>query len=67
MTGTNAGVGQSLANAADLALLDAGGKSIRITTYDTAGPGGAAAAARKAVAEGNRLFLGPLLGDDGAR
>lgn len=64
MTGANAGVGQSLANAANLALLDAGGKSIRITTYDTAAPGGAAAAARRAIAEGNRLFLGPLLGDD---
>jgi ABC-type branched-subunit amino acid transport system substrate-binding protein len=64
MSGANAAVGQSIANAANLALLDAGGKRIRITIYDTAAAGGVAAAARKAIAEGNRLFLGPLLGDD---
>lgn len=64
MTGRNAAVGQSIANAANLALLDAGGKAIRITVYDSDGPGGVVAAARKAIAEGNRLFLGPLLGED---
>lgn len=62
MTGPNAGVGQSIANAANLAVLDTGGKRIRITTYDTA-PGPAAAASR-AVAEGNKVILGPLLADD---
>jgi ABC-type branched-subunit amino acid transport system substrate-binding protein len=62
-TGTNAGVGNSIANAANLALLDAGGERIRITVYDTA-RGGAAAAANEALAEGNGLFLGPLLADD---
>src|SRR5688500_9928478 len=44
-SGANAGVGQSIANAANLALLDAGGDRIRITVYDTALGGGAAAAA----------------------
>jgi branched-chain amino acid transport system substrate-binding protein len=62
VTGPNAAVGQSIANAANLALLDTGGKTLRITTYDT-GPGAAAAAAR-AIAEGNRLILGPLLAED---
>ncbi|SNS32597.1 amino acid/amide ABC transporter substrate-binding protein, HAAT family [Sphingomonas laterariae] len=62
MTGTNAAVGQSIANAANLALLDTGGAKVRITTYDTAP--GAAAAAQRALADGNRLFLGPLLADD---
>jgi branched-chain amino acid transport system substrate-binding protein len=62
-SGANAGVGQSIANAANLALLDAGGERIRITVYDTA-RGGAAAAASQALAEGNGLFLGPLLADD---
>lgn len=62
MTGTNAGVGQSLANAANLAVLDTGGRRIRITTYDTAT--GAAAAAQRAVAEGNKVILGPLLAED---
>ncbi|HEU0133930.1 MAG TPA: penicillin-binding protein activator, partial [Allosphingosinicella sp.] len=62
-SGSNAAVGQSIANAANLALLDAGGERIRITVYDTA-RGGAAAAANQALAEGNGLFLGPLLAED---
>lgn len=62
MTGSNAGVGKSLANATQLAILDARSDSIRITTYDTAP--GAAAAASQAVADGNTLILGPLLADD---
>ena len=62
-SGANAGVGQSIANAANLALLDAGGERIRITVYDTA-RSGAAAAANQALADGNGLFLGPLLADD---
>ncbi|QAY75354.1 penicillin-binding protein activator [Sphingosinicella sp. BN140058] len=62
LTGGNAGVGQSIANAANLALLDSGGDRIRITVYDTAK--GAETAANQAVADGNRLFLGPLLAED---
>ncbi|HZG08066.1 MAG TPA: penicillin-binding protein activator [Allosphingosinicella sp.] len=62
ITGANAGVGQSIANAANLALLDTGGERIRITVYDTAR--GAAGAADRALADGNRLFLGPLLAED---
>jgi branched-chain amino acid transport system substrate-binding protein len=62
LTGTNAGVGESIANAANLAVLDTGGKTIRLTTYDTAL--GATAAAQKAVADGNKLILGPLLAED---
>ena len=62
LTGPNAAVGQSIANAANLALLDTGGKRLRMTTYDT-GPG-AAIAAQRAVTDGNKLFLGPLLSGD---
>jgi ABC-type branched-subunit amino acid transport system substrate-binding protein len=62
LTGPNAAVGQSLANAATLALLDTGGQGIRLTVYDTAK--GAAGAAAQAIADGNRLFLGPLLAED---
>jgi ABC-type branched-subunit amino acid transport system substrate-binding protein len=65
LTGPNAAVGQSIANAASMALIDTGNRSIRMTTYDTAG-GGAAAAAQRALAEGNQLFLGPLLSEDAA-
>jgi branched-chain amino acid transport system substrate-binding protein len=63
MSGANAGVGQSIANAANLALLDSGGERIRITVYDTA-RGGPVAAANEALADGNGLFLGPLLAED---
>lgn len=61
-SGANAGVGQSLANATTMALLDTSTANIRITTYDTAA--GAGSAARRAIADGNRLILGPLLSDD---
>ncbi len=62
LSGTNAGVGESIANSANLAVLDTGGKTIRLTTYDTAT--GAAAAAQRAIADGNKLILGPLLAED---
>lgn len=62
LSGKNAGVGQSLANATTMALLDTKAENIRMTSYDTAR--GAGAAARKAVADGNKLILGPLLSDN---
>jgi len=62
LSGPNAALGQSLANATTMALLDTNAQNIRITTYDTAtGPAGAAAQAMK---DGNRLVLGPLSGDE---
>ncbi len=66
LTGGNAGLGQSIANATMLALLDTQTRSVRITNYDTAASatGGAAGAARRAIAEGAQLILGPLLSDD---
>lgn len=62
MSGANASAGQSIANATTMALLDTNASNLRITTYDTAQ--GAREAARKAVADGNRLILGPLMGGD---
>ncbi len=62
MSGTTAEVGQSLANATTMALLDTNAENLRITTYDTSR--GATAAARQAIADGNRLILGPLLADN---
>ncbi len=60
LSGQNGAVGQAIANATTMALLDTNASNLRITTYDTtAGP---EAAARQAVAEGNKLILGPLLG-----
>ncbi|WP_324827428.1 penicillin-binding protein activator [Qipengyuania zhejiangensis] len=60
MSGDNGNVGQAIANATTMALLDTNASNLRITTYDTAD--GPEAAARRAVAEGNKLILGPLLG-----
>ncbi|MCJ2186327.1 penicillin-binding protein activator [Novosphingobium beihaiensis] len=62
VTGKNAAVGQSIANAANMALLDTGAKNLRVTAYDTAT--NPADAARRALADGNRLILGPLLSDN---
>ncbi|HQS98245.1 MAG: penicillin-binding protein activator [Novosphingobium sp. 17-62-19] len=62
MTGANAAVGQSIANAATMALLDTNAANLRITTYDTAT--GAGTAAARAISDGNKLILGPLLADD---
>lgn len=64
LSGANAGVGRSLQNATQLAVLDTRSDAMRITTYDTAAPGGAAAAASQAIADGNRLILGPLLAEE---
>ncbi|MET4896304.1 penicillin-binding protein activator [Sphingomonadaceae bacterium jetA1] len=62
LSGSNAGVGQSIANATMMALLDTQADTIRITNYDTTP--GAAAAAQRAIAEGAQLILGPLLSED---
>lgn len=62
MSGTNGAVGQSIANATTMALLDTNASNLRITTYDTAQ--GARSAAENAIADGNRLILGPMLADN---
>ena len=62
MSGSNGDVGQSIANATTMALLDANADNLRITTYDTAT--GAASAAARAIGDGNALILGPLLAEN---
>lgn len=62
LSGSNAGVGQSIANATQLALLDTKSEQVRITSYDTSV--GAAQAAQRALADGAQLILGPLLAED---
>ncbi len=62
LSGPNGAVGQSIANATTMALLDTNASNLRITTYDIAA--GAASAATSAIADGNRLILGPLAADD---
>lgn len=62
LTGPNASVGQSIANAANLALADSGSTRIRITAYDTGTS--PLAAVQEALADGSGLLLGPLLAED---
>jgi ABC-type branched-subunit amino acid transport system substrate-binding protein len=62
LSGPNGAVGQSIANATTMALLDTNASNLRITTYDTAT--GAGSAAARALSDGNKLILGPLLGGD---
>jgi ABC-type branched-subunit amino acid transport system substrate-binding protein len=62
LSGGNGEVGQSIANATTMALLDTNADNLRITTYDTAT--GASSAAARAIADGNKLILGPLLGEN---
>ncbi len=62
MSGNTGAVGQSLANATTMALLDTNANNLRITTYDTAR--GAGDAAARAIADGNKLILGPLLAEN---
>jgi branched-chain amino acid transport system substrate-binding protein len=61
MTGPDGDVGQSLANATALALSDTKANNIQLSTYDTTL--GVTAATTRAVADGNKLILGPLRGD----
>ncbi|MDE2435041.1 MAG: penicillin-binding protein activator [Sphingomonadales bacterium] len=62
LSGPNAAVGQAIANATTMALLDTNAKSIRITTYDTSDD--PTAAANRALIDGNKLFLGPVQGEE---
>ena len=62
VTGPDAEVGQSIANATALALADTKVTNIRMVTYDTGL--GVAAATQRAIADGNKLILGPLRADN---
>ncbi len=62
LSGPNAGLGQAILNAAQLALFETGGDRLTLVPRDTKGtPSGAADAAHAAVGEGVGLILGPLL------
>jgi branched-chain amino acid transport system substrate-binding protein len=62
LSGPNAGLGQAILNAAQMALFETGGDQLTLVPRDTKGTAdGAADAAHAAVAEGVSLILGPLL------
>jgi branched-chain amino acid transport system substrate-binding protein len=61
LSGSNAGIGRALQEAAQLAVFDNADQSFVLITKDTrSSPAGAAAAAEAAVNEGARLIVGPL-------
>ena len=61
LSGSNAPLGQSMLNAATLALFEQSGPTVEFVPHDTFGsPGGASTAARAAVGEGARVIVGPL-------
>ena len=62
MSGENAEVGQSIANATQMAILDTNATNLRVTTYDTST--NPASAAANAIRDGNKLILGPLLREE---
>lgn len=65
LSGANAGVGQSMLQAAQLALFDLGYDNFELMPRDTGGSaGGASAAATAALADGAQLILGPLFADE---
>jgi ABC-type branched-subunit amino acid transport system substrate-binding protein len=61
LSGPNAELGQAMLEAAQLALFATSGEKLTLVPRDTASAGGAAAAARSAVADGATLLIGPLL------
>lgn len=65
LSGSNAGVGQSMLQAAQLAVFDMGYDNFELMSLDTGGtPQGASAAATKAIAQGAQLILGPLFAEE---
>jgi hypothetical protein len=61
LSGQAQALGQAMLDAAMLATFEMAGDDVVLRPYDTGGtPEGAAAAASRAVADGARLFLGPL-------
>jgi branched-chain amino acid transport system substrate-binding protein len=61
LSGPLAGLGHDLLDSGQLALIELGGENLVLTPKDTKGTAaGAADAARRAIAEGARLIVGPL-------
>jgi branched-chain amino acid transport system substrate-binding protein len=62
LSGPNAGLGNAILNAAQMALFETANGQLTLVPRDTSGtPAGAAEAAHSAVADGAALILGPLL------
>lgn len=65
LSGSSAAIGQPMVEAAQIALFDMASDHFELMPRDTKGtPQGAADAARKAIADGARIILGPLYSGD---
>lgn len=65
LTGQHAAIGQSMLQAAQLAVFDVGYDNFELVSKDTGGtPQGAASAANAAITEGATLILGPLFAEE---
>lgn len=67
LTGPQAPLGQALLNAGTMGLFDEAPNGVELAPRDTGGsPGGAANAARAAIADGARILVGPLTSAEAA-
>jgi branched-chain amino acid transport system substrate-binding protein len=65
LSGPNASIGQSMLQAAQMALFEVGNDNFELISKDTGGTsGGATSAATSAINEGAQLILGPLFADE---
>lgn len=64
LSGQYAGLGRSLLQAAEMALFETGDDSFTLLTEDTASGQGPDGAARKLLASGANILLGPVFGND---
>jgi len=64
LSGPQAGLGRSLLQAAEMGLFEVGDERFTLLVEDTATAGGADSAARKLLAQGARIMLGPVFGAD---
>ena len=64
LSGPQAGLGRTLLQAAEMGLFEVGDERFTLLVEDTATAGGADSAARKLLAEGARILLGPVFGAD---
>jgi branched-chain amino acid transport system substrate-binding protein len=60
LTGPNAGLGQALTQAAEMALFDSGDQTTALVVHDTETPAGPGAAAQMAIDQGANILLGPV-------
>jgi ABC-type branched-subunit amino acid transport system substrate-binding protein len=60
LSGPNAGLGQALTQASEMALFESGNQTTALVVHDTEAPAGAAAAAQAAIGQGANILLGPV-------